>query len=55
MHPFSNPWKHKTVRFSDVFREVEKGCIGNKWFNIKQEMVKASQCQDVGLTTLQIF
>ena len=42
---FSTPWKHlKTVRFSDVFKEnckvfscfqgVEKGCIGNKWFNM---------------------
>ena len=31
MHPVSAPWKHqKTVRFSDVFKEVEKGCIGNK-------------------------
>ena len=32
MHLSSTPWKHqKTVRFSDVFGEVGKGCIGNKW------------------------
>ena len=34
MYPFSIPWKHqKTLRFSDVFRGVEKGCIWNKWAN----------------------
>ena len=34
MHPFSTPWKHKkTVRFSDVFRGVEKVCIGNEGVN----------------------
>ena len=34
MYPFSTPWKHqKTVRFSDFFNGVEKGCIGNKWVN----------------------
>ena len=31
MHPFFTPCKQKTVRFSDVFRGVEKGCIGNEW------------------------
>ena len=39
MHPFSVPWKHqKTLRFSDVFREVEKGCIGNEWVNNCEQM-----------------
>ena len=34
IHPFSTPWKHqKTVRFSDIFKGVQKGCIGNKWVN----------------------
>ena len=34
MHFFSTPWKHqKTVRFSDIFKGVEKGRIGNKWVN----------------------
>ena len=34
MHPFSTLWKHqKTVRFSDIFRGVEKGCTGNEWVN----------------------
>ena len=38
MHSFSTPWKHqKTVKFSDVFRGVEKGCIGN-------ERVKENRC-----------
>ena len=31
MHPFSTHWKHKTLRFSNVVRGVEKGCIGNRW------------------------
>ena len=35
MHLFSTPWKHqKTVRFSNVFRGVEKVCTGNKCANI---------------------
>ena len=30
--PFLYPRNNqKTVRFSNVFRGVEKGCIGNKW------------------------
>ena len=34
MHPFPTPWKHQeTLRFSDFFQGVEKGCIGNKWVN----------------------
>ena len=34
MHPFSTLRKHKrTVRFSFVFRGVEKGCIRNEWVN----------------------
>ena len=32
MQPFSTLGRHqKTLLFSDVFRRVEKGCIGNKW------------------------
>ena len=32
MYPFSIPWKHqKILRFSDVFKEVEKSCIGKEW------------------------
>ena len=35
MHPISTRWKHqKTLRFSDVFRGLEKGCIGNKCVNV---------------------
>ena len=31
---FLYPLKQKkTLRFSDVFRGVEKGCIGNEWVN----------------------
>ena len=42
MHPFSTPWKdEKTVRFSDVFGGVEKGCIGNKW--VKNASVNKSK------------
>ena len=33
MLPFCTPWKQRTVRFSDVFRGVEKGCIVSKWVN----------------------
>ena len=34
MRHFLTPWKHqKPLRFSDVFRGVEKGCIGKKWVN----------------------
>ena len=37
MHPFSTPSKHqKTLWFFlcfDVFRVLEKGCIGNEWVN----------------------
>ena len=33
MHPFSTPFPPPPVRFSDVFRGVEKGCVGNKWVN----------------------
>ena len=43
VHPFSTPWKHQnTSRFSDVFRGVEKGCIGDKWVNLfkKWESIK---------------
>ena len=43
VHPFSTPWKHQnTLRFSDVFRGVEKGCIGDKWVNLfkKWESIK---------------
>ena len=29
VHPFSTP-----LRFSYVFRAVEKGCIGNEWVNL---------------------
>ena len=33
MHSLTS-WKHhKTLRFSDVFIGVVKGCIGNKWVN----------------------
>ena len=32
MNPFYTPGKHrKAAKFSDVFRGLEKGCIGNKW------------------------
>ena len=32
VHPFYTLWKHqKTVRFSHVFRGVEKGCIRKEW------------------------
>ena len=35
VNPFSTPWKHqKTVRFSDVFRGVEKGCIRSEWIKV---------------------
>ena len=35
VHPFSTPLKHqKTLRFSGIFRGVEKGFIGNEWVNI---------------------
>ena len=35
MDPFSTPRKHqKTLRFSDIFRGVEKGCTGNKLVNV---------------------
>ena len=30
MELFATPWKQETVRFSHVFKEVEKRCIGNK-------------------------
>ena len=44
MHPFSTPWKHqKTLRFSDVFNGVQKGCIGKEWVNYfshHQEYIK---------------
>ena len=31
MHPLSTLWKRqKKLRFSDVFRGVEKACIGNE-------------------------
>ena len=43
MHPFSKPWKHqKTLRFSDVFRGAEKGCIGKKWVKTTCERPIAS-------------
>ena len=36
MLPFSTPWKHqKTLRFSDVFRGAEKGCIRNEWVKLQ--------------------
>ena len=32
VHYFFTPWKHqKALRFSDVFRRLEKGCFGNEW------------------------
>ena len=32
--PFLFPWKNqKNLRFFDVFRGAEKGCIGNEWLN----------------------
>ena len=35
MHHLFTPWKRqKTLRFSDVFREVEKECLGNKWVKV---------------------
>ena len=35
MHPFCTPIKHqKVLRFSDVFRVVEKGFIGSKWIKV---------------------
>ena len=41
MHPFSTPWKHqKTERFSDIFRGVEKGCIGNEWVNVFEYLIE---------------
>ena len=41
MHPFSCTWKHrKTLKFSDVFRGLEKGCIGSKWVNEKTKFTK---------------
>ena len=37
--PFPTPWKHqKALRFSDVFRGVKKGCIGNKWVKVVDEL-----------------
>ena len=40
--PFHTPWKHqKTVRFSDVFRGVEKGYIGSEWINVQSMLVQA--------------
>ena len=27
MHPFSNPWKQKTTRFSEAFRGYKKGAL----------------------------
>ena len=30
--PILHPWKHqKTLRLSDIFRGVEKGCIVSEW------------------------
>ena len=35
IHPFCTLWKHKkSLRFSDVFKGLEKGCIVNKWFKL---------------------
>ena len=45
MHLSSTLWKHqKALKFSDAFRGVEKGCIGNRWVNapIKRNAVNSS-------------
>ena len=43
MQPFSTPWKYqKIVRFSDVLRGIEKGCIGNEWIKEKNTVRKVS-------------
>ena len=53
MHPFSTPWKHhKTARFSDVIRGVEKGRIahcermGQQWVedSIKRFSFQNTNC-----------
>ena len=44
MHSFLAHGKHhKTVRFSDVFRGVEKGCIGKKWVKHRQLIITSLQ------------
>ena len=39
MHPFSplKTWENQS--FSDVFRGVEEGCIGNKWVKWSERCV----------------
>ena len=42
MHPSSTPWIHeKTLRFSDVFRGVEKGCIETNGLTWKVAITQA--------------
>ena len=41
---------HLFLRFSDVFRGAEEGCIGNKWVNIKLQIF-----QNLTTLILQIF
>ena len=43
--PFLCPWKHqKSLRFSDVFQGLEKGCIGNKWVKAIETTPKSKFC-----------